>query len=148
MGVALGGKVDLVDAVRSVFPVTLVAGLREGRTRHADGEHRDEEADESGKVLGHDCTTSPCLTILAKSATLGAKITKATRRLGVVHPAASRCGEVVIHLPRAEKSDDFREVVDAAMAQGWAVEQTRKGHWRFKPPDGGDMVVFSGSPGD
>ena len=49
---------------------------------------------------------------------------------------------------RAEKNSDFREVMEEAQLQGWVVERTKSNHWRFKPPNGGPMVVFSGSPGD
>jgi len=37
----------------------------------------------------------------------------------------------------------------AAEAQGWKVEQTRSGHWRFVPPDRAKpIVIVSGTPSD
>ncbi len=49
----------------------------------------------------------------------------------------------------AQKSSDFRNIMDAAKQQGWSVEATKNQHWKFTPPKGmGGSVFFSGSPGD
>jgi len=43
----------------------------------------------------------------------------------------------------------FYEIVKAAEEQGWTTERTRKGHWRFNPPNKTVPPVFtSGTPGD
>jgi hypothetical protein len=44
---------------------------------------------------------------------------------------------------------DFRKVVKEAQRQGFHVEQTKKGHWRFTPPDPSKpIVIASGTPSD
>ena len=49
---------------------------------------------------------------------------------------------------RVETNSDFRKILDAAKLQGWKTEHTKKGHWKFKSPNGKDMVHTSGSPSD
>lgn len=49
---------------------------------------------------------------------------------------------------RAEKDDRFKAVVKAAEHQGWRVEQTKKKHWKFLPPSGEGLVIYSGSSSD
>lgn len=52
-------------------------------------------------------------------------------------------------MPRADKDDQFRDLRAAAEAQGWAVQETAKKHWKFVPPVGGlSPVFYSGSPSD
>ncbi len=44
---------------------------------------------------------------------------------------------------------DIRKIEKAAREQGWRVERTKKGHWRFIPPDPNKKIVLgSGTPGD
>ena len=42
---------------------------------------------------------------------------------------------------------DIKKIAKAAEDQGWTVERTNKGHWRFTPPVG-TICFFSGTPGD
>jgi hypothetical protein len=42
----------------------------------------------------------------------------------------------------------FRDIADLARHQGWRIEQTKKGHWRFIPPNDGEIVITSGTPSD
>jgi len=49
---------------------------------------------------------------------------------------------------RAEKNRDFQEIQEEAVLQGWAVERTGRGHWKFKSPNGSSVAIFAGSPGD
>ena len=50
---------------------------------------------------------------------------------------------------RADRDDGFRSIREAALEQGWLVEETAKKHWKFVPPKAGETpVFFSGSPGD
>lgn len=42
----------------------------------------------------------------------------------------------------------FRDIVDAAVTQGWRVDKTNKGHWRFIPPGPGEIIITSGTPSD
>lgn len=52
-------------------------------------------------------------------------------------------------MSRAEKDSNFRQIVEAAQAQGWTANRTEKNHWRLTPPDRTkQIVIFSGSPGD
>jgi hypothetical protein len=45
--------------------------------------------------------------------------------------------------------DDIKDLIREALAQGFRVEQTAKGHWRFLPPDKTrGQVIFSGTPSD
>lgn len=44
---------------------------------------------------------------------------------------------------------DLRDLEKAAKRQGWRVDRTKQGHWRFWPP--GPTIppaIFSGTPGD
>lgn len=54
--------------------------------------------------------------------------------------------------PRRRTARDGREVedlADLARHQGWRVERTRSGHWRFLPPNPSlPAVVASGTPSD
>lgn len=44
---------------------------------------------------------------------------------------------------------DIAKIVKAARQQGWDVDQTKKGHWRFVPPDPTkSQVIHSGTSGD
>jgi len=44
---------------------------------------------------------------------------------------------------------DLRDVVKAAEEQGFRVERTSKGHWKFFPPDPAKPAeFFSGTPSD
>jgi len=47
---------------------------------------------------------------------------------------------------RTRKSRDAssfrREIAEVAVSQGWRVEQTEKGHWRFIPPDRTKRIVI------
>lgn len=43
---------------------------------------------------------------------------------------------------------EMKELVAAAQAQGWRVEQTSKGHWRLYAPDGVHIVHLPGTPSD
>jgi len=44
---------------------------------------------------------------------------------------------------------DLREIIKAAREQGWDVSCTRKGHWRFLPPDTTqEPIIASGTSGD
>lgn len=44
---------------------------------------------------------------------------------------------------RARDTSSFRrEIAQIAIAQGWRVEQTEKGHWRFIPPDKTKRIVI------
>jgi predicted RNA binding protein YcfA (HicA-like mRNA interferase family) len=44
---------------------------------------------------------------------------------------------------------DVERLVAAARQQGWRVERTRKGHWRFVPPEPtGAVVLAGGTPSD
>jgi hypothetical protein len=43
---------------------------------------------------------------------------------------------------------DLKKLVRAARKQGWTVEQTKNGHWRFKAPDGIGLVHASGTASD
>ncbi len=46
-------------------------------------------------------------------------------------------------------SKDFRDIRREAERQGWVVETTRGGHWRFLPPDKAKPIVhISGTPSD
>lgn len=52
-------------------------------------------------------------------------------------------------MARADRDDHFLALKSAAEAQGWAVEETAKKHWKFVPPHKGVTPVFySGSPSD
>jgi hypothetical protein len=42
---------------------------------------------------------------------------------------------------------DFKDIRKEAESQGWAVDKTQKGHWRFRPPKG-EIIVTSGTPSD
>lgn len=45
--------------------------------------------------------------------------------------------------------DDIRAIARAAEAQGWRVDRTKRGHWRFRPPDPSQGIVYhSGTPSD
>jgi len=48
----------------------------------------------------------------------------------------------------AQKNHEFQALLDAAPAQGWKTERTRRGHWQFKAPNGKDIVTAGGSYGD
>ena len=48
----------------------------------------------------------------------------------------------------ASASKDFRKVIREAERQGWRVEQTKGGHWRFYAPDGVNIVHAAGTPSD
>jgi hypothetical protein len=48
----------------------------------------------------------------------------------------------------AGQDSNFYDIIKAAEAEGWTTEKTRKGHWRFNPPDKGPPVFTSGTPGD
>ncbi len=44
---------------------------------------------------------------------------------------------------------DPRKIIKAAQEQGWEVGKTKKGHWKFVPPDPNRQIVIgSGTPGD
>lgn len=44
---------------------------------------------------------------------------------------------------------DFRKIQKAAREQGWRVERTRSGHWRFVPQDPSKPIVHAaGTPSD
>lgn len=44
---------------------------------------------------------------------------------------------------------DIKKVAREAERQGWRVDRTSKGHWRFIPPDPqGRICIHSGTPGD
>lgn len=44
---------------------------------------------------------------------------------------------------RSRDTSSFRrELAEIAIAQGWRVEQTEKGHWRFIPPDRTKRIVI------
>lgn len=44
---------------------------------------------------------------------------------------------------------NFRDIMKDAKSQGWTVEHTRKGHWKFTPPVKGVPIVYaSGTPSD
>lgn len=46
-------------------------------------------------------------------------------------------------------TDDIYELVELAVRQGWHVDKTNKGHWRFRPLDPAmPIVFFSGTPSD
>lgn len=46
-------------------------------------------------------------------------------------------------------SKDFRDIKREAERQGWVVEPTKNGHWKFFPPDPQMSIVFaSGTPSD
>jgi hypothetical protein len=50
---------------------------------------------------------------------------------------------------QAEHMSDFREMVSAAVAQGWTVSKTKACHWKFRPPDKKYPPYYSeGSPGN
>lgn len=51
---------------------------------------------------------------------------------------------------RQAKSDpEFQKLVNAALSQGWLVEQTKKNHWRFLPPDSKmTQVIAASTPSD
>lgn len=51
-------------------------------------------------------------------------------------------------MPRSDMGSDFKKLKKAAEKQGWEVGKTRKGHWQFKPPNNGEIVVTSCSPSD
>jgi hypothetical protein len=52
-------------------------------------------------------------------------------------------------MARVEKDPHFRAVKDAALQQGWLVENASKQHWKFLPQDKTKRpVFFSGSPSD
>ena len=43
----------------------------------------------------------------------------------------------------------LKELIKTARAQGWTVQQTRKGHWWFRPPDPtAGQVLLAGTPSD
>jgi hypothetical protein len=42
---------------------------------------------------------------------------------------------------------DMRKLIRTARRQRWRVDRTRKGHYRFCPPDPGECVITSGTPG-
>jgi hypothetical protein len=48
----------------------------------------------------------------------------------------------------ASASKDFKKVIREAEAQGWRVEPTKNGHWRFYAPNGRDIVHAAGTPSD
>lgn len=48
----------------------------------------------------------------------------------------------------ASASKDFKKVIREAEKQGWRVEMTRNGHWRFYAPDGVNIVHAAGTPSD
>jgi hypothetical protein len=44
---------------------------------------------------------------------------------------------------------DLRDVIKAAREQGYEVIQTKRGHWRFIPPDPSkEIAVHPGTSGD
>lgn len=44
---------------------------------------------------------------------------------------------------------DLRDIIEAAEDQGFHVDRTSKGHWRFVPPDPDQPIVHhSGTPSD
>jgi len=44
---------------------------------------------------------------------------------------------------------DFDKVLEKARDQGWRVDRTKKGHWRFLSPDRTQPpIYFSGTPSD
>jgi hypothetical protein len=44
---------------------------------------------------------------------------------------------------------DIGKLAEAAREQGWTVSRTKRGHWRFVPPDPNRRIcIFSGTPGD
>ena len=50
---------------------------------------------------------------------------------------------------QAIRHADFREIMNAALQQGWKVEKTGKSHWKFIPPDKTQSIyIASGSPSD
>lgn len=51
-------------------------------------------------------------------------------------------------MPRSDMGAGFRKIKKLASKQGWVVDQTSRGHWQFKPPNGGEIVVTSWSPSD
>ncbi len=40
---------------------------------------------------------------------------------------------------------NLRDLLNAAMEQGWAVSRTRNGHWRCVPPEPNNPIVVTGS---
>jgi len=50
--------------------------------------------------------------------------------------------------PVASAQKELKEIVRAAEKQGWGVERTKKGHWRFFAPDGENIVHGAGTPSD
>jgi hypothetical protein len=42
----------------------------------------------------------------------------------------------------------MKKLVREAERQGWRVEPTKSGHWRFYAPDGEHIVHASGTPSD
>jgi hypothetical protein len=44
---------------------------------------------------------------------------------------------------------DFKSVRREAVRQGWTVDETRNGHWKFTPPDRTKPIVYAaGTPLD
>lgn len=52
-------------------------------------------------------------------------------------------------MARAEQDSYFRGLREEASKQGWVVEVTANGHWKFVPPSKNCRpCFFSGSPSD
>ncbi len=50
---------------------------------------------------------------------------------------------------KATSDSAFRDIVEAAKQQGWRIEQTGKGHWKFVPPNRKVRMFFTGgTPSD
>src|SRR5262249_36783723 len=49
--------------------------------------------------------------------------------------------------PAMTPRKDMAKLVVEARRQGWRTERTRNNHWKLYPPNGGDMVYASGTPG-
>jgi len=47
-------------------------------------------------------------------------------------------------MPSRQK--ELKELRKAAEAQGWRIEKTKKGHWKFLAPNGEDIVIVAGTP--
>ncbi len=44
---------------------------------------------------------------------------------------------------------ELQDIIKEARAQGWRVERTKSGHWKFTPPDKTKKPIFTGgTPGD
>lgn len=46
-------------------------------------------------------------------------------------------------------ASDMRKLIKKAEAAGWIVDRTKKGHWRFTPPDTSiPAAITGGTPSD